>query len=150
MTLVKDTEIDHVPSKCSTKSWWDGIPELPELEPPLKYRKRTCSLSIYCDYWDADGRKKSHQQTVTSRVQVTSKEQLDVMIAQTCEDMLHFIKEHCKGAQEVSDTGMGEDTAGSQVTLSDSTPEVDTGMGEDTARRQSKLSDFFLSWMHLL
>ena len=46
MTLVKNTEIDHVPSKCSTKSWWDGIGELPELEPPLKYRKRTCTLSI--------------------------------------------------------------------------------------------------------
>ena len=143
MTLVKDTDIDHVPSKCANNSWWEEIGELPELEPPLKYRKRSCTLSIYCDYWTLDGQKKSHQQTVTSRVQVISKEQLDVMIAQTCEDMYKFVNEHCKGAQEVSDTGMGEDTAGSQVTLSDSTPEVDTGMGQDTAGRQSKLSDFF-------
>ena len=70
-------------------------------------------------------------------MKTASQEQLDVMIAQTCKDMYKFVNEQCKGAQKDSDTGMGEDTAGSQVTLSDSTPEVDTGMGDHLHRRRA-------------
>ena len=68
--------------------------ELPDLPPPLKYRKRGDAITVAVTYCDVDDRIKSHEETVTHKGD--SQEQFLAQLPARIESVQKFVREHGK------------------------------------------------------
>jgi hypothetical protein len=90
LTNVRDMELDIVQDseKADNLAYFQQV-DLPDLPPPLKYRKRAGSLSVACQYTNQDGKKQSHQETVT-RIRLNMAE-LEVVLQTIIKNVQDFL-----------------------------------------------------------
>ncbi len=71
------------------------------LPPPLKYRRRGDTLSVFCRYCDDDGKERTHQETVTKWK--LNEDTLALLVPQIVAKMLKFIEEYGAPADDAGE-----------------------------------------------
>jgi hypothetical protein len=89
LSVAAHMEFDAKHRRSVSDSNYDDM-DLPDLPPPLKYRKRKDALAMFSVYHDRDGKQRTHQETITKWKM--SEDGLSALVPQIVEKMQKFLE----------------------------------------------------------